>query len=427
MPIVFVHGVNVRQDETYKKELLQRDNLFLNVFYPLSGLSCPENAVINAYWGDLAPVHTPGNPFLPGSHGARRQRKQPESDDLLNGQIEDKPQSALEMARSGPIIDVLDLLLSFAADEKSGELSDEEQAQLVSRLAYKAVRLAQRFKSLDEQRHWLKGMDSDEELLFRLADELAEDSSSGKGPDLLLSHSRERLHHVGDWLKDKLHSANKRLLKPHTVAANAAAAGLARVRARARQARTHLAANALVLPARRLFHSRLSNFVGDSFYYFGKRGTRQEPGPVPERVMSVLRQAAALVDKARDPFLIVVAHSMGGIILFDLVTYFDTGVNIDFLVTVGSQFPLFADLNMFHGLNTQHLPHPKPACVKHWINILDPNDFLGFAAGELFDDIEDVEYASGRLGAATHADYFKFASFYECLANALKKRIAAPV
>jgi hypothetical protein len=36
----------------------------------------------------------------------------------------------------------------------------------------------------------------------------------------------------------------------------------------------------------------------------------------------------------------------------------------------------------------------------------------------MFDGIEDCEYASGRLGVATHADYFKFFSFYRCLATA---------
>jgi hypothetical protein len=75
---------------------------------------------------------------------------------------------------------------------------------------------------------------------------------------------------------------------------------------------------------------------------------------------------------------------------------------------------------MFPGLDSRHRPIAKPANVERWINVYDMNDIFGFTAQPMFEDIEDLEFASGRLGMATHADCFKFVSLYEHLAKAVK-------
>jgi len=89
---------------------------------------------------------------------------------------------------------------------------------------------------------------------------------------------------------------------------------------------------------------------------------------------------------------------------------------------VAAQFPLFADLHMFPGLDTHQRPIAKPRNVKRWINVYDMNDIFGFTAQPMFDDIADLEFASGRLGIATHADCFKFVSLYEHLAKAVQSK-----
>jgi hypothetical protein len=124
---------------------------------------------------------------------------------------------------------------------------------------------------------------------------------------------------------------------------------------------------------------------------------------------------------AEDPELYVVAHSMGGNIICDLVTLFEPQTSIDCLITVGSQFPLFADLQMFPALGSSR-PFQKPENVKRWINIFDMNDVFGFAAEPLFEGVEDLHYASGRMGVTTHADCFKFISLYEKMAQAVQSR-----
>ena len=75
---------------------------------------------------------------------------------------------------------------------------------------------------------------------------------------------------------------------------------------------------------------------------------------------------------------------------------------------------------MFPGLESRHRPIAKPPNVKRWINVYDMNDIFGFTAQPMFEEIEDLEFASGRLGITTHADCFKFVSLYEQMAKAVK-------
>jgi hypothetical protein len=53
MPLVFIHGVNVRDDETYERETTQRNQFFENVFFKLLGVKKP--TILNPYWGAQAP------------------------------------------------------------------------------------------------------------------------------------------------------------------------------------------------------------------------------------------------------------------------------------------------------------------------------------------------------------------------------------
>ena len=186
-----------------------------------------------------------------------------------------------------------------------------------------------------------------------------------------------------------------------------------------RRTTTHVAAATLTSPVRKLFHDRLFLFLGDSFLYFGQRGTPDAPGPIVKKISDALDQGWAQRTDV-DPDLIVVAHSMGANIMCDVASYFRPDQQIDLLITVAAQFPLFADLHMFPGLDSRHRPIAKPPNVKRWINVYDMNDIFGFTAQPMFEDIEDLEFASGRLGITTHADCFKFVSLYEQMAKAVK-------
>lgn len=432
MPLVFVHGVNVRDDAAYREEVLIRDQLMLNIFFPLAGLSSGEERLIDAFWGDLAPAHRPGNLFLPEMVPlSQRLRQMVAGATVVSDAIkeacvdedDEEPSTStlLSMVKSGSLRDLLDLLVASANEEHRNDQSDNHY-QLIGRMALRAVKVSDKFKTKEAREVLLKGVSNDDQLLQRLADELHDDLAADSG-HVPLKLSIEVLRQSRQWLHNRLQSARGRLITPATKARLLARAKIDSVKQHTRSTTSRLAARTFMHPARQFVHGRMANFVGDSFFYFGNRGTVEKPGPVPARVIGAIQEAQKLRSLV-DPYMIIVAHSMGGIAMCDIVSYFSPDMPVDLLVTVGSQFPLFADLQMFPGLDQSNLPIVRPPNVKHWINIFDPNDFLGFAAGQVFEGIEDVEYASGRVGVTTHVDYFKKPSFYQCMANAVKSKFA---
>src|SRR5262249_2230670 len=98
------------------------------------------------------------------------------------------------------------------------------------------------------------------------------------------------------------------------------------------------------LRARAPVHRMLSTFLGDVFVYFHQRGTRRKL--IADTIVADLHKAVANRSSTGEP-LIVVAHSMGGIILYDLLTSDLTNLDIDVLVTVGSQIAVIEELKLF--------------------------------------------------------------------------------
>jgi len=219
----------------------------------------------------------------------------------------------------------------------------------------------------------------------------------------LKENSRERI-------RARLELSRTRINKARKVARGGAKAAIASTR----KLTTNVAALAISNPARRIFHAQMSAFIGDSFFYFGSRGERFNPGSVPSICIQAIETAASMRTE-EDPDLIVVAHSMGSNIICDILSYFAPSLEVDLVLTVGAQFPLFADLDMFPGFSADERPIPKPDAALNWINFYDPNDFLGYAASGVFDGIIDVPFSSGRFVVTTHADYFKFVSFFELM------------
>ncbi|CAN5265909.1 hypothetical protein BH10CYA1_BH10CYA1_36280 [soil metagenome] len=448
MPLVFVHGVNVRLGPKYEKEMQQRNQYFVNIFYKLLGRPFSAERVISPYWGDLATSMTSGNPFLPTrKHDAAspKDRAHPnhssdpnaDSDsnqeshlcgELIGDQLHDHDLdggSLIDMARTESISKVVDLVIATASEQALD--SSLEHAEALSELAFSALDLSRRFKSLDEQVEWLEGVVDDAQLLLKIESELMKDSTVDvKRRKLSLEHMKV----AGTWLqarydkastltKDRLMVRTKRLQARISQLRITTNHSVKQVREVRRRTTTHLAAATLTSPVRKLFHDRLFLFLGDSFLYFGQRGTPEAPGPIVKKISDALDQGWEK-RTTEDPDLIVVAHSMGANIMCDVASYFRPDQEIDLLITVAAQFPLFADLHMFPGLDSRHRPISKPPNVKRWINVYDMNDIFGFTAQPMFEGIEDLEFASGRLGITTHADCFKFVSLYEQLAKAVK-------
>src|SRR5204863_1948564 len=92
-------------------------------------------------------------------------------------------------------------------------------------------------------------------------------------------------------------------------------------------------------------------------------------------------------DKARaaapdEPFVII-GHSLGGVITFDLLSHYRPELEVDLFVSVGSQVAHFEELKLFKA-SDKSIGTPKrattPANIKRWINIYDEVDIFSYAA-----------------------------------------------
>jgi hypothetical protein len=176
---------------------------------------------------------------------------------------------------------------------------------------------------------------------------------------------------------------------------------------------------------RKKAHLKASLFLGDVFQYLDTRGDRDRVGPIVATVGSALRSARDQ-RSSDDPHLIVIGHSLGGVISYDILTYFDPNLEVDVLVTVGSQVALFEEMGLY-----KHPPLPanasserlaRPINIKRWLNVMDLNDVFGFRAGGVFEGVTDFEYETGYGAMQSHGGYFHRPSFYRRLGKRLAER-----
>jgi hypothetical protein len=64
----------------------------------------------------------------------------------------------------------------------------------------------------------------------------------------------------------------------------------------------------------------------------------------------------------------------------------------------------------------------RPANIKRWMNVLDPNDVFSFRAAGVFDGVTDFKYETGLGLMEAHSGYFRRPSFY----RRLGERLAQP-
>ncbi|RBL82836.1 hypothetical protein DDE05_34685, partial [Streptomyces cavourensis] len=103
--------------------------------------------------------------------------------------------------------------------------------------------------------------------------------------------------------------------------------------------------------------------------------------------------------------LVVVAHSMGGNIVYDVLSHFRPDLTVDTLVTVGSQVGLFEELKLFGASRPEINGEtggrvPLPPGLGRWINVVDHSDLLAYRVGPIFDGGRGLRLpVGGRLGA----------------------------
>jgi hypothetical protein len=417
MPLVFVHGVNVRQGALYDKELAFRNRHFSEVLYRQLGRDISIDSILSPYWGDLGASLSPDAPFLPRGDYKMLWRRVSGERESAPTEFDIQSQSEtplLQIARMDSLPALVDLLCDSLGEEAQEEQPQSEQIHID--ISAQAERLFE-FSHSEEGEQWLKHVNSDEELLEKLSSffdtkaQKAGSKSSIKGIAQSIKTTGRRLH-------DRLSGARQGFKAKSNSLKSKLREDISNARMKLRQTTVATTAHLFNEPLRAIFHQQCALLIGDAFAYFSSRGDERVAAPIAERVMQSLREAVE-IKKATGDEVIAIGHSMGGVILCDIVTCYGKDIPIDILVTVGSQFPLFADLRMFPGLREWQRPIPRPSSVKHWINIFDPHDFLGYPASHLFDGIDDFHLPTYALGSSTHTNYFNRRSFYFQLARRL--------
>jgi hypothetical protein len=153
-------------------------------------------------------------------------------------------------------------------------------------------------------------------------------------------------------------------------------------------------------------------FIGDVFVYL-KQGEHRTK---IQRSVGAALTAAYEAAKADGGPLVVVGHSMGGVILVDMLANpaaagLPTDIRIDALLTVGSQPGLFASVDVLTRDSSTET-YRRPECVRHWLNVFDPIDPLAFRTDMVFAHAEDLAFNSVAGITDTHSKYFQRPQFF---------------
>lgn len=121
-------------------------------------------------------------------------------------------------------------------------------------------------------------------------------------------------------------------------------------------------------------------FFGDIFVY------QRSPEAIHQRILSVLADKAPGYGRDPERPVNVIAHSLGGVISFDLAINPGNKLWIKHFITFGSQSPFFHLMDPRQSL-TQFAPgHPVklPPSIQTWTNLWEVMDTLAFIAGQVF-------------------------------------------
>lgn len=399
MPLVFVHGVAVRSGPSYDAGVAVRDALLRR--YVLARHHRDDGApvtILNPFWGELG-----GRLHWSGASLPLEDVEALGGDDadLVALDASATPPDTTEAAaadarvlavarRSLPeAVDLLWSAAALAAAAQPAATLDDDAAHLAALAAPVA-----RYAAANPEPAWLDEVRTDTELLTRLEREVEAFAPPGAVAEA-----------ADEWESLGIGSAWQALRR-----------GLGRFNAAVTGVVGRTASDRLrpaVVPP-------LVKFLGDVFVYLHQQSGAA--GPIRDRVAAAIREAAALAEPS-DP-LVVVAHSMGGNIVYDLLTEELADVQVALVITAGTQVSFFEELKLFR-CSDPAVPGPgtaakvpRPANVQRWVNVFDYSDVLGFELGAVIDGVEDFSYRTGSLLKA-HSEYFLQPSFYERLAARL--------
>lgn len=391
MPIIFVHGVNTRKSPSYTAGLEVKRAFFKQHLkgVEINGKTLDQvEDIAFPYWGDLATTFAWDMASLPrGEMQALGGAAEPTLravlaaiKDALPGDVTEEPLTALaqhDLERA------VEMLAALALEDAPAGLEAEVAEFAVAIQAYAEA---------EPRPPWLAGVTTDAQLVGNL--NLA-----------VKQHDAIQAQGLGD-VFNAIGTAAVKLKN--------AAKGLA---GKAINKSGDFASTKLLGWTREPLNANLGRFFGDVFIYFDSRGDKDEPGQIPQRILASFDKAAAAVD-ADEP-LVIVGHSLGGVISFDLLGHYRPDLEVDLFVSVGSQIAHFEEIKLFHTSDKDiklGSKAPTPANIKNWINVYDEVDIFSYACAKVFDRVTiDAMYDTKTYVVKSHSAYFKQARLYKRL------------
>lgn len=357
--LVFVHGVATRAGVDYDTTVRNRTRLFTDTVFENANVQ-----ILNPYWGGESPT-IDQSVFATASADnsfSLNIDRPAGGQDGVGQTVPGNDLSIVAIGSQSPVT-AIDAILSGAvdtADREARQLNDEEVAAFK-----KAVNL------IDEDRadSLFAGTPDEVVIAKRLRND---DEPRAFG---LVSKIGEAVTAATDKVKNAVSTVGSKVLKSYSPAVGV--------------------------------------FLGDVFVYLNEGETREAIRAI---VLKDL-QAAYVAAKAKGEPVVLVGHSLGGVILTDILSDpKGAGLPDDFKVavffTVGSQPGFFAALELIAKKKNPTGERLKLDCVGAWYNVFDPIDPFAFRADGHFKDVEDVEFDSVTGLMAAHSAYFTRPQFY---------------
>lgn len=392
MAMVFVHGVNTRKGPGYDAQVAVTSNFLAHY---LKGAVINGKTVGNSppiafpYWGDLGisfawemaslprgDLQALGGASKPGLRAIAATLK-----DGARGALGDEPLTTMAKQDFPLTVEVLtSLLLEDPPRGKETEIAD-------------FVVAAQAYALANASPSWLGTVTTDAQLIGNLKLAIAQHSPiQAQGLGSMINAVMLAAQHLKNSLK-----------------------GLA---GKAADQAGDFASSKLLGWAREPLNENLGRFFGDVFVYFEGRGDKDSPGEIPSRILQAIDAAASAAAAGNEPLLII-CHSLGGVITYDLLSHYRSQLEVDLFVSAGSQIAHFEEIKLYHSSDkTIKLGKkaPTPANIRHWINVFDVVDIFSYACKDVFDRVDvDAEYDTRTYVVKSHSEYFKQARFYERL------------
>jgi hypothetical protein len=428
MPVIFIHGVNTRRDDpAYRTDVAARDELLRRlVLTPLAakGERYRITEINNAYWGDSGVRFHWNQASLPRVRALEDlgpAGETPRSDVELLATVDElaggpgaaghleslgAAEGVLKRAALNDPVRFVEATLApvFLAEERldeQGDLSPGDAGRCEALLAEAAYAVA----TDPGVRAAMGAATSDEEVI-----DLLKEAIEGRFVQLLRTDGPAA---------DRTRPGRLEVLGPAWWQTFKDRAGELIVRAANVPGR--LTSTALLRWRREGLQRNVSRFLGDVFVYLTERGDALGPGPIIRTVKEAIHSAGR--NHADEP-TIIITHSMGGNILYDLLTYYDTGIKVDAWVSVAAQVGQLEEMKLFRAsCKDLGAPSKVPTLAPRlgfWLNVYDPADVLSFLAEPVFADAHDVAFSTGASSLGSHGAYFKRASFYHLVRQRLE-------